>query len=215
MIMRIRTGTVTLALAASTMLAACSGEDAPAPTSGAPSPAGFPSPSQVAAPLPSDPAPSDPAPSGPASPTPAGGEGSGLVLGGVDLGATTLGAPFPQAVAAITSVLGAPIENPADGVACIQSTMEVQWEGFRLAEGSGAAAAGWVSSSSTLQTPSGVTRGTELATLERVYGADLRIFPPNTDNTRRTFEIEGADVLGSLNDDDTVRSLYSSFCSGP
>lgn len=204
-----RTRILVLPLAASTLLlAACSSDDTPPPTS--PPPTAAASPSAVQPSL---------GPTGPASPlsspSPAGGEGQGLVLGGVDLGVTMLGVPFLQAVAAVTTVLGEPIENPAGAVACIQSTAEVQWEGFRLAQGEEGVAAGWVSDSSTLQTPLGVTSGTDLESLERVYGASLRIFPPNTDNTQRTFTVEGADVLGSLSDEDTVESLYSSFCSGP
>lgn len=208
MAMRTFTRTLMLALVASALLAACGGDDRPAPTSGAPSAAASPSPSQPAAPT-------DPAPTRLASPTPAGEETRELVLGGTNLGVTMLGAPFPQAVAAVTSVLGAPIEDPANSVTCIASTREVQWEGFRLAEGDGGVAAGWAAFNVTLQTPSGVTIGTDLATLERVYGAALTIFPPNTDNPNRTFQVENADVLGSLDDADTVESLYSSFCSGP
>jgi len=126
-----------------------------------------------------------------------------------------LGVPFLDAVAAVTAVLGEPTGNPADGVFCIGSLVEVTWEGFRLAEGEGGVAAGWASSSRTLQTPSGVTIGTGLATLERVYGAGLLLAAPHNDNTRRTFEVQGADVFGGLGDDDTVDSLYNGFCSGP
>lgn len=196
-----------LALATGLLLAGCSGSETPLPDVAAPSTAAPSGPSQA-------PASSAPGPTRPASPTPAGGEGAGLVLGGANLGATMLGAPFPEAVAAVTTVLGAPVEDPAEDVVCLPSSREVQWEGFRLAEGDGGVAAGWTSSSTTLQTPSGVTVGTDLATLQRVYGGALTLSPPNTDRPNRTFQVEGADVLGEL-DEAGVAALYSSFCSGP
>ncbi len=205
-----RTHTLMMALATGMLLAACTGSSPPLPDVAVPSAA---SPSG-SSPAPA-PGPADPAPTGPASPTPAGGEGGGLVLGGSNLGVTMLGTAFPKAVAAVTSVLGAPTEDPAAGVACLQSSREVQWEGFRLAEGDGGVAAGWRASSTTLQTPSGVTIGTDLATLERVYGAAVTISPPSTDSPNRTFQVEGADVLGELDEAGQVRALYSSFCGGP
>lgn len=209
---RTRTRNLRLAVAGSALLlAACtSGSEDAAVRSGLPSPAQPPSPPQPPAP---EPAPS--VPTSVPSPSPAAGEGNGLVLGGANLGVTMLGAPFEQAVAAVTSVLGAPTENPAKGVTCIQATKEVQWEGFRLAAGEGGVAAGWAASSLTLQTPSGVAVGTDLATLQRIYGAALKTFPPNTDNPDRSFQVEGVDLFGGLDDQDTVSSLYSSFCSGP
>lgn len=152
------------------------------------------------------------------SPSPvAGGEGEGgIVLGGIELGVTRIGAPFPEAVTKITAVLGEPTENPKTSVTCIEATKEVAWGSFLLAEVDGEVA-GWESTSNTLQTPAGVTVGTDVATLKQVYGAGVSFFAPNPDSGA-TFDVDAADVHGGLTsqaDDGTVTALYSGFCGPP
>ncbi len=160
------------------------------------------------------------APSAAAAPSAAstGASEGGVVLGGVDLGVTRLGRPFRDAVAAVSTVLGTPTADPADDVTCVLSASEVAWEGFRLAESTeGGTLAGWVSTSQTLFTPSGVSVGTDLATLRQVYGAALRLFPSNPDGPSG-FELTTADVGGDLSDETavaTVTSVFNGFCSGP
>jgi len=155
------------------------------------------------------------APTLPASP-PAQGSKGGVVLGGEELGVTRLGEPFREAVAAVSAVLGEPDADPAETVSCIEAQTEVRWGEFVLAAQDDRLA-GWSSASPTLQTPSGVTVGTPLAELARVYGTSLERFPANPDNPP-TFAVAGVDVLGSLSsaeDDASVTRLFSSFCGGP
>jgi hypothetical protein len=138
------------------------------------------------------------------------------VLGGEELGVTRLGEPFRAAVAAVSTVLGDPDEDPAETVSCIEAETEVRWGDFVLAAQDGRLA-GWSSGSPTLQTPSGVTVGTPLTELDRVYGSSLDRFPANPDNPP-TFAVAGVDVLGSLSsaeDDASVTRLFTSFCAGP
>jgi hypothetical protein len=139
-----------------------------------------------------------------------------VVLGGAELGVTRLGEPFREAVAAVTAVLGEPDADPAETVACLEAETEVRWGEFFLAAQDDRLA-GWSSTSMTLQTPSGVTVGTPLDEVERVYGSSLQRFPANPDNPP-TFAVAEVDVLGSLSsagDDATVTRLFTSFCSGP
>lgn len=154
-------------------------------------------------------------PATPRSP-PAPGSKGGVVLGGEDLGVTRLGEPFREAVAAVSAVLGEPDADPAEIVSCIGAETEVRWGDLVLAAQDDRLA-GWASRSATLQTPSGVTVGTPLTELERVYGSSLQRFPANPDNPP-TFAVEGVDVLGSLSsagDDASVTRLFTSFCAGP
>lgn len=139
-----------------------------------------------------------------------------VVLGGEDLGVTRLGEPFRKAVAAVTAALGKPDADPAKTVSCIAAETEVRWGELVLAAQDDRLA-GWASRSTTLQTPSGVTIGTPLTDLERIYGSSLERFPANPDNPP-TFSVEGVDVIGSLSsasDDAHVTRLFTSFCSGP
>lgn len=154
-------------------------------------------------------------PATPRSP-PAPGSKGGVVLGGEDLGVTRLGEPFREAVAAVSAVLGEPDADPAEIVSCIGAETEVRWGDLVLAAQDDRLA-GWASRSATLQTPSGVTVGTPLTELERVYGSSLQRFPANPDNAP-TFAVESVDVLGSLSsaeDDASVTRLFTSFCAGP
>lgn len=160
-----------------------------------------------------------PAPASPsATPTspPARGSKDGVVLGGEDLGVTRIAEPFREAVAAVSAALGEPDADPAESVSCIPAETEVRWGELVLAAQDDRLA-GWASRSTTLQTPSGVTVGTPLTELERVYGSSLERFPANPDNPP-TFAVEGVDVLGSLSsagDDARVTRLFTSFCAGP
>lgn len=179
--------------------------------------AGEPSVAPASAPATSTSTPAAPAssPAAPTSPPPQGSKG-GVVLGGEDLGVTRLGEPFRAAVAAVSAVLGEPDADPADVVSCIEAETEVRWGDLVLAERDDRLA-GWASSSSTLQTPSGVTVGTPLPELEQVYGSSLERFPANPDNPP-TFAVRDVDVIGALSsaeDDASVTRLFSSFCSGP
>ncbi len=199
--------TAGLALTAVVGCSSGDGGSAAAPTSSAPTsssaPAASPTTSATSAPAPSAAAPSQ-------------ASAGGVVLGGEDLGVTRLGAPFREAVAAVSAVLGQPDEDPAETVSCIQSETEVRWGGLALAEQADRLA-GWSSTSETLQTPSGVTVGTPLAELERIYGPSLNRLPANPDNPPR-FAGQGVDVIGALSsaqDDATVTRLFTSFCAGP
>ncbi len=91
------------------------------------------------------------------------------------------------------------------------------WPQLQLAEGTDGNLAGWVTRSPELASPSGVRVGTHLATLPRIFGDQLHLYPANPEGPR-SFEVDGADFLGDLADGGgsaTVTTLYSSFCSGP
>jgi len=218
-------------------LAACS-DDAPrqglparstgTPVPGlSPTPTPTPSPSATTSPT-ASPSPSA-APSGSASaipgttppppgagPPPAGAPASPLELRGDDLGVTRVGAPFREAVTAVTGVLGEAEGDPASDVSCVSADAEVTWGTFRLAS-SGGQVAGWVSTSTTLQTPSGVRVGTTLADLQRVYGERLRTYPASPD-AGVTFDVQGVALGGSLSGDGpaaVVAGLFNGACSPP
>jgi len=178
------------------------------PTSAAPEP-----PAPTSAPPVAPAAPSEPVPT---PSEPAQGSKGGVVLGGEDLGVTRLGEPFREAVAAVSEVLGEPDEDPARTVSCIEADVEVRWGDLVLASQADRLA-GWASRSVTLQTPSGVTVGTPLPELVRLYGSSMERFPANPDNPP-TFTVAGVDVSGELSsaaDDATVTRLFTSSCAGP
>lgn len=138
------------------------------------------------------------------------------MLGGASLGVTRIGAPFRQAVDRISAVLGTPTADPKKSVTCINAASEVQWGDFLIAERDGAVG-GWSSTSRTLQTPSGVTVGTTVATLKQVYGQRLKLYPANPDGGP-SFEVTGTSVGGVLSGSGssaTVTSLRTAFCAGP
>lgn len=140
---------------------------------------------------------------------------SALQLNGGDLGVTRLGEPYEQALDAITTVLGKGTAV-SDRVYCIGSDRTTQWGAFR-AVSKGGMLSGWTISSNRLEAPSGVKVGTDVATLERVYGDRFQRFGPNPDNGP-TFSVQGVDFLGGLSStesDATVTSLYTASCSGP
>ena len=193
-----------LALGVALVLAGCGGD-------------GGGSAAPTAAATPASPAPVVPEPAS-AAPTAEPGQGSkgGVVLGGEDLGVTRLGAPFREAVAAVSEVLGQPDEDPSQTVSCIQATTEVRWGELVLAAQDDRLA-GWSSQSQTVQTPSGVAVGTPLPEMVELYGPSLERFPADPDNPP-TFAVQGVDVRGDLSsaeDDASVTRLYSSFCAGP
>lgn len=196
-----------------TAVVGCSGSDGE-PSAGPGSASASPS-------APTSPPTAPPTSSPPPSPLPATsppGQGSkgGVVLGGEELGVTRLGEPFREAVDAVSVVLGEPDADPSETVRCLEAETEVRWGELVLAAQDDRLA-GWASGSPTLQTPSGVTVGTPLSELERVYGASLERFPANPDNPP-TFAVDGVDVLGSLSSADagaSVTGLFTSFCSGP
>lgn len=129
---------------------------------------------------------------------------------------TEVGAPFRAAVAAITSALGPPIADPTEDTACVGADGEVDWKGFRLASSDGKVS-GWSSERPDLTTPSGVTVGTTVATLRRVYGDRLEVFPANPD-AGVTFGVQGVAVSGGLSGSsasDQVEFLFNGTCSPP
>lgn len=198
---------------ACTAVVGCSGSDggsSAAPASATP----LTSPAPATSPTSTPPAPTD-SPAAPTSPPTQGSKG-GVVLGGEDLGVTRLGEPFREAVEAVSTVLGEPDADPAEVVSCIEAETEVRWGELVLAAQDDRLA-GWSSRSRTLQTPSGVTVGTPLSEVERVYGSSLELFEANPDNPP-TFGVDAVDVLGSLSsadDDASVTRLFTSFCAGP
>lgn len=136
-----------------------------------------------------------------------------LRLGGNDLGVTRVGAPFREAVAAVSGVLGPPTGDPAPDSSCVGAEDETAWGPFRLAASRGQVS-GWTSTSRTLATPAGVTVGTTLATLRQAYGTRLDVRLPNPD-TGTIFVVTGADLGGGLSGQDassTVTSLGNGTC---
>lgn len=216
----IRPKAVLAGAAASAVLLAGCGSDAPDVREPAVSPSTSPTasttPSATPTTTPSPPVTSGPTPS--SSPTEAATttpEAASLQLNGAELGITKLGDPYNKAVAAISKVLGqgAPV---TDAVFCIGSDKTTQWGEFRAVSKDGKLS-GWTISSDRLEAPSGVKVGTDVATLQRVYGDRLERFEPNPDNGP-SFSVTGVDFLGDLSstgDDATVISLYTASCSGP
>ncbi len=104
----------------------------------------------------------------------------------------------------------------SERVFCIGSDRTTQWGEFRVVSKDGKLS-GWTISNDRLETPSGVTVGTDVATLKRVYGERLERFGPNSDNGP-TFAVPGVDVFGDLSSTEagaTVTSLYTGSCAGP
>lgn len=161
---------------------------------------------------PTGPAPTSPAPgaTAPAAATPTG----GLRLGGDDLGVTRVGAPFRQAVAAVSAVLGRPSGDPPSDTACIGAEEEAAWGPFRLAS-SGDQVSGWLSTSRTLSTPAGVTVGTTVVGLRRAYGEGLQVRPPPEPDGLAVFVVVATNLSGTLTGQapaDTVASLFNGTC---
>lgn len=148
--------------------------------------------------------------------TPSTGAPSGLALGGDELGVTRVGAPFREGVAAVTAALGRPRGDPAPDTSCVGATDETTWGAFRLAAGDGKVS-GWLSKSTTLATPAGVTVGTTVAVLRERYGARLRLVPPSPDG-EDLFAVSGVNLGGSLTGaapSDKVTSLFNGSCNPP
>lgn len=194
-------GSTTLPGATSTTVAgATTGPGAPTtgPGPGAPGPPAAPS--------------STAAPAGPATTAPAAGPG-GMRLDGDNLGVTRVGAPFRQAVAAVTAVLGRPTGDPAPDTSCLGAEDETAWASFRLAS-SGGRVSGWISTSTSLATPAGATVGTTLAALRQAYGPRVQVPPPAPDSGT-IFLIPEARLSGMLSGPaptDTVTSLSNGTC---
>lgn len=200
-----------LALAA---LTACS-SDGPAPSEAAP-------PLEATAATSTAPAtsaaPSTPAPVATTSPASAKPLASEIVLFGNDLGPAKIGDPFDDAVAALTTVLGPP-DPEIDTVTCIRGDRQVTWGDFTVTSEDGKLS-GWLSSSTSLATPSGIRVGTTVATLRRVYGSKLAITKPPGAESVTEFSAQGSVVAGSLDgdgtsDSDTVDALYTAACGQP
>lgn len=216
----IRPSAVLAGAAASAVLLAGCGSDAPDVRESAVSPSTRPTASATpssATPTttPSPTATSGPTPSSSPTAAPTTPAAASLQLNGADLGVTRLGEPYDQAVAAISQVLGqgAPV---TDAVFCIGSDKTTQWGEFRAVSKDGKLS-GWTISSDRLEAPSGVKVGTDVTTLQRVYGDRIERFGPNPDNGP-SFSVRGVDFLGDLSstgDDATVISLYTGSCSGP
>jgi hypothetical protein len=145
-----------------------------------------------------------------------GGTGAGVVLGGNSLGATSLGTPADQAVAAVKKALGTPsrdLKNP--GATCPGPDRLVSWGRFSLYF-TGDKLSGWGYDSKPagppqLATPSGITIGSTVATLRRVYGAKLEVHPAESPFPA-SFRMPagGSDLTGTLTgtaDSDTATSL--------
>jgi hypothetical protein len=175
----------------------------PAPTTG-PSPQSSPSSESTAS--------SPPAATGSASPL----SRPKMWLNGDDLGVTHVGAPYKEAVAAISVVLGPPLYNPDPVTHCVDAQFEVSWAQFHLAV-SGGKVSGWASKDTRLKTPSGVRIGTTVATLKRVYGSRLRLLPPQA-HSGWLFDVQGVEQFGSLSDGSdaaTVIGFANRGCTGP
>lgn len=182
---------------------------APAPTAGFnPSPSTSPGPRVQPSP---SVAPAPPATAA-ASPSPS----RRLWLNGADLGVTRVGAPYQQAVAAISAVLGPPLYDPDPVTHCVDAQREVGWANFHLAVTDGKVS-GWASTDGRIATPSGVRVGTTVARLKQVYGERLRLLPPQVDSGR-LFDVTGVDQFGSLTDgtdSGTVLAFANGACTGP
>jgi len=158
--------------------------------------------------------PSPPATAVPSSVPPA--AKAGVELRGDDLAVTRVGAPFREAVAAITGSLGPPSANPTPDTGCVGASVEAEWSGFRLAA-NGGKVSGWSSTRNDLKTPSGVTVGTTIAALRRVYGDRLMLEPPSPD-AGTLFGVRGVNLAGGVSgsaDTDHVDYLFNGECSPP
>ena len=127
---------------------------------------------------------------------------------------TRVGASFRDAVAAVTDVLGRPSGDPASDTACIGAEDETTWGSFRLAS-SGGKVSGWLSTSTTLATPAGVTVGTALPGLRQAYGDGLQIRPPPEPGELPVFVVAGSGLGGTLTGQapgDTVSTLRNGTC---
>ncbi len=137
-------------------------------------------------------------------------------LRGDDLAVTRVGAPFREAVGAVSGVLGRPSADPTPDTSCAHAFEEVEWTGFRLAATDGVVS-GWVSTRKDLKTPSGVTVGTTVAGLRRIYGDSHRLEAPNPDSGW-TFELRDVNLAGGLSgsaDTDRVTYLFNGSCGPP
>ena len=137
----------------------------------------------------------------------------GLRLGGNDLGVTTVGAPIRDAVAAVARVLGPPAAYPAPDTACIGAQEEASWGSFRLGA-SGGRVSGWLSTSTSLATPAGVTVGTTLAALRQAYGDRLEVRPPAPESDA-VFLVGGTGLAGTLtgtSPSGSVKSFFNGTC---
>jgi hypothetical protein len=142
---------------------------------------------------------------------------SSVVLSGSSLGPTKLGAPADEAVAAMRTALGPPTRDMKDpGAQCPGPDRLVRWGRLSLYF-SGGSLAGWgyeaePAGPPQLATPSGITVGSTVATIRRVYG-DKVTFAPGDDPYPATFRVPiGSSALtGTLTgttDASTTTGLY-------
>jgi hypothetical protein len=148
--------------------------------------------------------------------TAAGGSTSTVVLGGNSLGATSLGTSADQAVASMKKALGVPSRDLKDpGATCPGPDRLVSWGRFSLYF-TGGKLSGWGYDSKPagppqLATPSGITVGSTVATLRRVYGAKLELhgaespFPAGFRMPAGSADLTG--TLTGTTDADTTTSL--------
>jgi hypothetical protein len=160
--------------------------------------------------------------SGGTATTSASGGGSAVVLSGTDLGPTTIGAPADDGVAALTRALGPPTRDLKEpGAECPGPERLVRWGRFSI-QVVDHKITGWSYESTpagppTLATPSGVTTGTTVATLRRVYGDKLTISPAD-DTFPASFRIPVAasaltgTLTGTADDATTTSLTYGSGC---
>lgn len=138
--------------------------------------------------------------------------GGGLRLAGNDLGVTRSGAPLRDGINAVSGVLGRPAADPAPDTACIGAEVETRWEGFRLA-GSGGKVSGWLSTSTALSTPAGVTVGSTLAAVKQAYGAALQVSSSPEAGGPPVFVVMGAGLSGTLSGPNgPVTSISNGTC---
>lgn len=133
-----------------------------------------------------------------------------VVLSGQDLGVVELGAPFEEAVAKLTEVLGAPTAAPTGGRSCPESTREVGWPGLRIGERSGVLV-GWVSTSGELATNRGIRVGSTRTELEEAYGDDLALLSA-TAGVARSFSVRNTALAGNIDPSGTIMALFSGAC---
>jgi len=199
---------------ASASASASTASPSPEPSPTEPTPEPTPPVAPPVAPTPTaEPVPTTPAP----TPSASSAAPAELQLNGDDLGVTSVGAPYADAVAAVTAVLGPPVADPASATACVGAgEREVEWAGFRLAVTDGAVS-GWSSTDGRLSTPSGIGIGTTITQMQEVYGDRLELYDANPDGGPG-FAVTGVQLGGTLSGptgDDRVTGFYNRACSPP
>jgi hypothetical protein len=156
------------------------------------------------------------------STTAGGGAASAVVLSGSNLGPTALGTPADEAVSSMRKALGAPSRDlPDPGATCPGPERMVSWGRLSLYF-TGGKLAGWGYASTPagppqLSTPSGITIGSTVATLRRVYGTQVKIHAADSPFPAGfSVPVSGGDLTGTLTgtgDSDTTTSLaYGVSC---